>query len=223
MEEKFNQTTLLEKETLTEKQKAQPQVVIRQENQKPSENLKVNLSKLKAENEKKRELEQKQQSRKLVNKNQINFFGGEYDFEKQKQEEIVAKENSSVIEKPNYDFIEPLSQEQEEKIFVVEKQKEPKKKFSPVLKKIKIAIFILLVGVLGSWTIYNAVELSNVVTEYNLKLDQYLLKLGTLDSASSMNDLFPTYPEEKNPASGIEKESNWFDRFCNFIGGIFGG
>ena len=189
------------------------------------ENLKVNLTRIKEQNSKLKE-EPKQQNNKVVGKNQINFFGGEYKVETPKpeiQEVKSFKESTSVIETPNYDLIEPLSEEQEEKIFKVEKQPQVKKRSSPLLKKIKIGIFVLLVGVLGSWTIYNAVELGNLVTEYNLKLDQYLLKLGTLDSASNMNDLFPTYPEGGGLPAGIDKKSNWFDRFCNFIAGIFGG
>lgn len=222
MEEKSIKTALLEKEVKVETQTPAP---IRQESQKMGENLKVNLTSIKEQNSKLKE-EPKQQKNKVVGKNQINFFGGEYKVETPKQEvqEVKSfKESTSVIETPNYDLIEPLSEEQEEKIFKVEKQPQAKKRSSPLLKKIKIGIFVLLVGVLGSWTIYNAVELGNLVTEYNLKLDQYLLKLGTLDSASNMNDLFPTYPEGGGLPAGIDKKSNWFDRFCNFIAGIFGG
>lgn len=216
-------TALLEKETTSQT----PQT-IRQEPQTIGENLKVNLTRVKEQSSKLREEPKKQQAKanKVVGKNQINFFGGEYNVETSKQEvqEVKSfKESASVIETPNYDLIEPLTEEQEEKIFKVERQSQAKKKSSPLLKKIKIGIFVLLVGVLGSWTIYNAVELSNIVTEYNLKLDQYLLKLGTLDSASNMNDLFPTYPEGDGVPAGIDKKSNWFDRFCNFIAGIFGG
>ncbi len=222
MEEKSIKTALLEKEVKVETQTPAP---IRQESQKMGENLKVNLTRIKEQNSKLKE-EPKQQNNKVVGKNQINFFGGEYKVETPKpeiQEVKSFKESTSVIETPNYDLIEPLSEEQEEKIFKVEKQPQVKKRSSPLLKKIKIGIFVLLVGVLGSWTIYNAVELGNLVTEYNLKLDQYLLKLGTLDSASNMNDLFPTYPEGGGLPAGIDKKSNWFDRFCNFIAGIFGG
>jgi len=222
MEEKSIRTALLEKEVKVETQTPAP---IRQESQKMGKNLKVNLTRIKEQNSKLKE-EPKQQNNKVVGKNQINFFGGEYKVETPKpeiQEVKSFKESTSVIETPNYDLIEPLSEEQEEKIFKVEKQPQVKKRSSPLLKKIKIGIFVLLVGVLGSWTIYNAVELGNLVTEYNLKLDQYLLKLGTLDSASNMNDLFPTYPEGGGLPAGIDKKSNWFDRFCNFIAGIFGG
>ncbi len=224
MEEKSIKTALLEKETLIETQTPK---TIRQDSQKMGENLKVNLTRLRQQNTQKKEEPKKQsESSKVVGKNQINFFGGEYKVETappQTQEVKSFKESASIIETPNYDLIEPISEELQEKIFKVEKQPQAKKRSNPLLKKIKIGIFILLVGVLGSWTIYNAVELSNIVTEYNLKLDQYLLKLGTLDSASNMNDLFPTYPEGNGVPAGIDKKSNWFDRFCNFIAGIFGG
>ena len=132
------------------------------------------------------------------------------------------KKTTSVVETPNYDFIEPLNEEQEKKIFKIE-HSEKKKAVSPLLKRLKIIAFALIFGVLGAWTIYNGVNLSQISNEYNLKLEQYLFKLGTLDSASGANDLFPTYPEEENSASSVAPKSNWFDRLCNFIAGIFGG
>lgn len=180
----------------------------------------VNLTKLKqniAQKEQKTEKKQEKTQNRLVEKGQINFFGSQQ-VQNDKPEQVVDSSLSTVIEKPNYDFIEPLSESQQKKIFKVERAKR-KKATSPLLKKISIAVFVLLVGVLGSWTIYNAVEIS----QYNLRLDTYLMKLGTMDSASSMNDMFETYPVENKGASSIEEQSNWFDRFCNFIARFFGG
>lgn len=207
-------TTLLEKE---EKIEVRSKPV-----QKTS--FSVNLTKLKQDVVKKEQKpiqKQEKMQTRLVEKGQINFFGTQ-EIKNEQPQQVVDSSLSSVIEKPNYDFIEPLSESQQKKIFKVERSKR-KKATSPLLKKISIAVFVLLVGVLGSWTVYNAVELSNVAVQYNLKLDQYLMKLGTLDSASSTNDLFETYPTEDKGASSIEKQSNWFDRFCNFIARFFGG
>ena len=220
MEEKSIKTLLLDKKTEEPEIQytPQPKVQITRTPPPTVQPQKINISQLK----------QKAEPRhRVVEKKEINFFGGS--FEKQDEplpeKEILpkAQDFSSVIETPNYDFIQPLSEEQEEKIFKIKKEEKPKKSPSPFLKKLKIIVFTLMIAVFGSWTVYNAVELSTVVTEYNLKLDQYLLKLATLDSASGMNDLFPTYPEEENTASSIAEKSNWFDRFCNFIAGIFGG
>ena len=218
MEEKSS-VTLLEKEVQT----TQTQPMQIRETITSNQSLKVNLTKIKAQAAKPKSVK----DNRIVGKNQINFFGSFQEVSEeakvvQKQPTIENKASSSVIETPNYDFIEPLSEAEQKKIFKIERQKR-KKATSPLLKKIKIVVFALLFAVLGSWTVYNAVELSNIVTEYSLKLDQYLLKLGTLDSASNANDLFPTYPEGQTGASGFEKQSNWFDRFCNFIAGIFGG
>ncbi len=226
MEDKSLRTALLEKSRGSSQ--STENSVLRNPVQPKQENLKINLTRLKQENQKVRQEEQKKtkSSSKLVEKNQINFFGGEYKIQPKEEisQDIKAQELTSVIETPNYDLMETLSEAQEEKVFKVEKnQPKAERRISPLMKKIKIGIMVLLIGVFGSWTIYNAVELSQVVTEYNLKLDQYLLKLGTLDSASGMNDLFPTYPEDFNKASSIEKKSNWFDRLCDFIAGIFGG
>ena len=229
MEEKNSKIALLEKPTEIKTQTStviQKQVEITNQ-AKSMQTLKVNLAELKQKSEQLKSQQQKTSTR-VVEKKDINFFGG-YSAQLQTQteiepiQEVQAIDNSSVIETPNYDFIEPLNEQQQEKIFKIEKEKKEKKQASPLLKKLKIIVFSLLFAVLGSWTIYNAVELSNVVTEYNLKLDQYLTKLGSLDSASGLNDLFPTYPEEEQDATSIGKKSNWFDRLCNFIAGIFGG
>lgn len=207
MEEKLFNTAVIEKQTDKPAQ-----------TQSQAQSLKVNLTKLKSQ--------ASQKENRVVRKDQINFFGGQKtDLPKHEQEqkntvtEVVDKSASSVIEKPNYDFIKPISRAQQKKIFKIEKQKVEKKSTSPLLKKIKIITFAIIFAVFGSWTIYNAVE----ITQYDLKLDQYLLKLGTLDSASNANDLFPTYPEEGEGADGMASQSNWFDRFCNFVGRLFGG
>lgn len=214
MEDNPLKTALLEK-TVTKQDNV---VKVQSSPSKPPQE-KVNISHIKQQTVQK-------QSNRVVGKNQINFWGGQVKDEQalagETQSAVQHTQSSSVIEKPNYDFIEPLSKKDQKKIFKIERKKE-KKATSPLLKKIKIAVFVLLIGVLGSWTVYNAVELSNVAYQYNLKLDQYLLKLGTLDSASNANDLFPTYPKDSGNASSIGQQSNWFDRFCNFIGGIFGG
>lgn len=218
MEEKSIKTLLLDKPTQEPEIQFTPQTHV-QITKTPSpqpQQQKINISLLK----------QKAEPRhKVVEEKEINFFGGAFNKsqEPQIEKQVKAQDFSSVIETPNYDFIQPLSEAQEEKIFKIKKEDKPKKQPSPFLKKLKIIVFTLLIAVFGSWTVYNAVELSTVVTEYNLKLDQYLLKLATLDSASGMNDLFPTYPEGENSASSIAQKSNWFDRFCNFIAGIFGG
>lgn len=146
------------------------------------------------------------------------------------QEEASAK-SSSVIESPNYDLIETLSPEQREKIFKIEEEKE-EVKAKPKTNKFKIIMFSILFAIFGIWGIVNIATLDNISSqisdisyEYNMNLLQYLNNLHNLDITNSenMQNLFETIPKEDLPATSIGEQSNWFDRFCNFISGLFGG
>lgn len=146
------------------------------------------------------------------------------------QEEPSAK-SSSVIESPNYDLIETLSPEQREKIFKIEEEKE-EVNAKPKTNKFKIIMFSILFAIFGIWGIVNIATLDNISSqisdisyEYNMNLLQYLNNLHNLDITNSenMQNLFETIPKEDLPATSIGEQSNWFDRFCNFISGLFGG
>ena len=155
----------------------------------------------------------------------------------QEQEEIIEEEAveveskvSSVIEKPNYDYIETLSDSQREKVFKIEKEEKVIEKPKP--SKIKIWVMGILLAIFGVWGIGNIITVENVgaqiaevSTEYSLNLATYLKNLTSLDATNSenMNNLFQTIPEEESPASEVGQQSNWFDRICNFITGLFGG
>lgn len=154
----------------------------------------------------------------------------------QEKEELVEEEVeveskvSSVIEKPNYDYIETLSDSQREKIFKIEKEEKVKEKPKP--SKIKVWVAGILLAIFGVWGICNVVTVENVgaqiaevSAEYSLNLAKYLKNLTSLDATNSenMNNLFQTIPEEESPAADVAEQSNWFDRICNFITGLFGG
>ena len=139
---------------------------------------------------------------------------------------------SSIIEKPNYDFSEELPPEKEEKIFKIEKVKEEAKpKFNG--KKLRIALFSLCMAVFTIWGVANVVKIDIMQHKfdvlyneyYNINLPNYLKNLAQLDAVneSNMDNLFETIPEEKVPPQTIEKKSNWFDRICEFLVGLFGG
>ena len=145
--------------------------------------------------------------------------------------ENKASNNSLVIERPNYDFIETLSPEQKEKIFDKEEIKE-EERAKPKTNKFKLILVSILFAIFGVWGIVNITTLdtlgsqvSQAVSEYNINLLQYLNNLYNLDAtnAENMENLFQTIPKEEVPVSSIGEQSNWFDRFCNFIAGLFGG
>lgn len=143
----------------------------------------------------------------------------------------IESKVAQVIEKPNYDYMETLSEKQRKKIFVVKKDKVATEA-KPRRNRLKFAIISILFAIFGTWSIVNITTIDSVSSQiaevssvYKLNLFTYLRNLTSLDAANSKNmeNLFETIPDQENVSNSIEKESNWFDRFCNFLGGLFGG
>ena len=137
---------------------------------------------------------------------------------------------SENIIKPNYDFIEELTEEEQQKVYKIGRQKQESKSASKLATRLKMAVFSLVISVCTIWGIVNLVDIASLnnqiagVSEiYELNLASYLSKLATLDTASNYNELFPTYPNEPSSPSQIAASNNWFNRICDFISGLFGG
>ena len=155
----------------------------------------------------------------------------EYAEDETEKQTLSASEPSTIIERPNYDFIEELSPEQREKIFKIEEQ-EKKSETKPKTSKIKSIVIAILFAIFGVWGIINIAtldslggQISDISTEYDMNLISYLNNLHNLDATNgeNMENLFQTIPKDDVPPSSIGEQSNWFDRFCNFIAGLFGG
>jgi hypothetical protein len=54
-------------------------------------------------------------------------------------------------------------------------------------------------------------------------LPKYLKKISDLDTTKKSMEFLETYPEEMQAAGDIGEKTNWFDKFCNWLGGLFGG
>ncbi len=148
--------------------------------------------------------------------------------EDEELDKIEVSKFSQVVEKPNYDTMQTLTEVERKKIFKVEGGEEANK---PKQNKFKIFIISLLIALFGVWGIINLAtidnvssQISNLTTQYELNLANYLKNLYTLDATNSenMNNLFETIPEEETLPNVIKDKSNGFDRFCNFISGLFG-
>ena len=149
-----------------------------------------------------------------------------------KEDTSLSKE-TSVVEKPNYDFMDTLSDEQRDKIFKSEQAEDKTvSNKKPKRNRFKMIVLAALFAVFGVWGIVNITTIDSVGTQitqettaYNMNIAKYILKLKSLDgtSASNMSNLFDTIPVTPQKPNTIEKQSNWFDRFCNFIAGLFGG
>ena len=113
------------------------------------------------------------------------------------------------------------------------KQEKAEGKSSKFGKRLRIALFSLVMAVCGIWGIANIVNINTVKAEldslsniyYNINLPSYLRNLTQLDAVNqdNMENLFQTIPEEAQPPTQIEAKSNWFDRLCEFLAGLFGG
>lgn len=153
------------------------------------------------------------------------------DIQDNSQPIIQASKTSNIIERPNYDFIEELSEQQREKIFKIEKENKDNE-VKPKTNKLKSILIAILFAIFGIWGIVNIAtidslnsQISDISAEYDMNLISYLNNLHNLDATNgeNMENLFQTIPKDEVPANSIGKESNWFDRFCNFIAGLFGG
>lgn len=149
------------------------------------------------------------------------------------QEVVEAKNSSSIIETPNFDFMESLTEEEHKKIFKDEEKIEIFEKSKRKNKwKLKNIVFSLLFAILGIWGVINIStidslnsQIASVTETYNVNLVNYLKNLTAIDTTNqnNMENLFEVIPNDNLLPTNIAETSNWFDRFCNFLAGLFGG
>lgn len=170
---------------------------------------------------------------KLEEDNDIIQEKEKQDYDNFNIEQEPESKDSLVVETPNYDFIETLTDEQRKKIFKIEREdQDDSSSVKPKKSKFKMIILSILFAIFGVWGIVNITtldslngQISEITTEYNMNLITYLNNLHNLDAtnAENMENLFETIPVENQRPNVIDEQSNWFDRFCNFIAGLFGG
>ena len=155
----------------------------------------------------------------------------EEDFEQQKEELIQKQyekeEQENIIEKPNYDLIE----EKKSVIKIRQKLKqEPEKVARKKGKKFGLFLAIVL-GICSIFCVTNIVILDNMSASYsaleheyyNVNLPKYLKNISNLDTTKRSMEFLETYPSEMQSPADLGQKTNWFDKFCNFLSGIFGG
>ena len=130
--------------------------------------------------------------------------------------------SSGVIEKPNYDLLEA-----NKKVIKLKKQTSPKKQRSKKLAGLALACAL---GGAAIICVTNCVILDQMNSaflqledSYKLNLAKYLRDISNLDATKNSMEMLETYPDELLDAGDLGQKSNWFDRLCNFIGGMFGG
>ena len=171
--------------------------------------------------------EEKEQDRTKVNLQKLREELAEQKVQKQE----YKKKEKAVVETPNYDLIKEISPEKRKKIYKVEKNlsKQEAKPFA-FNKKLKVILFSIVFLVAGAFCLTSGIEMINsstasqvAQTEYELSLSKLIKKISKIDSGNKTLELIETYPDELKEPSSIEETSNWFDKICNFISGLFGG
>lgn len=141
--------------------------------------------------------------------------------EENSQEEKTVSQN--IIEKPNYDLI------QENKKIVRLKKKQKEKK-SPSKKKLSLILSITL-GIASIICVSNIIAIDQMSSNlagleyelYEVNLPKYLNDIANLDTTKKGMDFIETYPEEVYDAGEEGQKTNWFDKVCDFLSGLFGG
>lgn len=166
--------------------------------------------------------------------------------------EVDKAENKAIepkeIEKSNMDF-ESLVNTSKEVVGEVKQNQQPesmpapKKNYSFRIKLVT-SVYCILVALFGGWVITNAVNLARTNAEIyettssteqvNQNITDIVSNINNLNNASSNPDdntalvriaseEITIIPEETVPPNEYKEQSNWFDAFCNWISGLFGG
>lgn len=147
------------------------------------------------------------------------------------QKRVMYQKERAVVETPNYDFIKEISPEKRKKIYRIEKNASAtnSKPFT-FNKRLKMILFGLAFFIAGGFCLSSGIQLANASnalqaaqSEYQISLSKLIKNISKTDSGNKALELIETYPDEIETPSSIAKDTNWFDKICNFISGIFGG
>lgn len=136
------------------------------------------------------------------------------------------KQEEKIIEKPNFDLIEPdkrVIKLRKKQAKTQPKERTKNKKFGLILA-IGLGIASILCVTNVAILEHYSSSLSQLETEfYEVNLPKYLKDVANLDSTKKSMEFLDTYPEEINDAGELGTKTNWFDKFCNFWSRLFGG
>lgn len=105
-------------------------------------------------------------------------------------------------------------------------------------------VMCLLIALFGGWIIGNTIEIASTSAQiaetemtkdlYEANLVSYLQKISQLDNWNDNNinsdstlipieEIIPIIPTPLEDPTAYERESNWFDKICNWLSNLFGG
>lgn len=168
---------------------------------------------------------------KIIEDDIVNEIEQESEFEIEQEPEFEIEQQT--------EYEDDLAQEEkrlQRKKIVYENQKKPSLKLR---LKLAICAIALVLTCLGGWAIYNAVEIKTLTgeaqaknAEYNINVMKVIKTTSKLDDLTNPNSItnldelesanvVQIIPKEKASPKTIEKQSNWFDRLCNWLSNLF--
>lgn len=134
--------------------------------------------------------------------------------------EIPKPCQPSVLETPNYDFIETINSPE------IKEKTKIKRRFRAKLSMITYSIIFLICV---CWMAVNQIQLSNItreITDYQINIMQYVIKINNTDNYkdgedSLINNIIEVNPPAFAQPTQIQPQTNWFDRFCSWLAGLF--
>lgn len=169
--------------------------------------------------------------KKIIEDDIVNEIEQEPEFEIEQESEFEIEQQT--------EYEDDLAQEEkrlQRKKVVYENQKKPSLKLR---LKLAICAIALVLTCLGGWAIYNAVEIKTLTgeaqaknAEYNINVMKVIKTTSKLDDLTNPNSItnldelesanvVQIIPKEKASPKTIEKQSNWFDRLCNWLSNLF--
>lgn len=134
------------------------------------------------------------------------------------------------------DFTKTEEKAENEEEIKIYKKSNKKVNFKSRLRIMVFGVCAVLACFMG-WSIYNAVEIEILKAEletanktYAVNIVNYINNISkaddlTSDSLINLNDLadagLPVIPGELENPTAYSVRSNWFDRFCNWLSGLF--
>ncbi len=181
-----------------------------------------------------KEVFENEEIKNLEPEKEIKFFSQTEIEPKKIIEEDIANEIEQQTELEG-DIAEEEKRLQRKKV-VYKNQKKPSLKLR---LKLAICAIALVLTCLGGWAIYNAVEIKTLTgeaqaknAEYNISVMKVIKTTSKLDDLTNPNsitnldelesaNIVQIIPKEKVSPKTIEKQSNWFDRLCNWLSNLF--
>ena len=169
--------------------------------------------------------------KKIIEDDIVNEIEQEPEFEIEQEPEFEIEQQTEYE-----DDLAQVEKRLQRKKVVYESQKKPSLKLR---LKLAICAIALVLTCLGGWAIYNAVEIKTLTgeaqaknAEYNINVMKVIRTTSKLDDLTNPNSItnldelesanvVQIIPKEKASPKTIEKQSNWFDRLCNWLSNLF--